>query len=710
MSRLGHIARRGWLAGFVFLAGPLIAQESHFEPVNSYGVPGMIDMPNAYMQPDGEITTNIAYLPYALRLTGTFQVLPRLQGVFRYSYVENLDGPTTSRYDRSFDLRYQLLTESTWRPALTIGLQDFGGTGVYSGEYLVASKTFQDRLTLTGGIGWGRLGSYEGFSNPFGLDVRPGFQGLGGEFSTDQWFRGPAAFFGGLSYQYSEKLRFNVEYSSDNYTLEQGRRLIDHKSPVNVGFTYAFRPGAHISGYTIAGDTVGLNLTFTINPKRAVIGPSGADPAPLQVQGRPDPGVSPALWNTAWAANPASAPQLETGIKTLFADVGLQLESYHLEATEAEVRFRNPSYRSMAQAIGRAARALSYALPASVEHFVLVPLEAETGLPGAAVRIARSDLEDLEETFEAAETLYARAEITDAAARDRADLTRASDLYPAWEWAFGPYTSTALFDPGAPLRLDIGVELSARYEPMPGLVFSGSARRKILGNQDGLPASGSALPAVRTTAVQYLRRQNDAAVLNQLMGEYFFRPAETLYGRLSAGYFETMFGGLSAELLWRPQNSRLALGAEINRVRQREVEQGFGFQAYEVTTGHVSAYYSHRNNFYSQLDIGQYLAGDRGATYTLMREFENGWRVGGYFTRTNVSAAQFGEGSFDKGIRVTIPLDWVLGRSVRQERRLLIQPIQRDGGARLKGPTRLYDVTRPLVEPTLGQDWARVWR
>ena len=66
-----------------------------------------------------------------------------------------------------------------------MGLQDFIGTGVYSGEYVAASKTFGP-VVATAGIGWGRLGSHNRFDNPLGLissrfDTRDaGFTGTGG--------------------------------------------------------------------------------------------------------------------------------------------------------------------------------------------------------------------------------------------------------------------------------------------------------------------------------------------------------------------------------------------------------------------------------------------------------------------------------------------------------------------------------------------------
>ncbi|WP_197470914.1 YjbH domain-containing protein, partial [Sulfitobacter sp. HI0054] len=75
--------------------------------------------------------------------------------------------------DRSFDLRYLLKKEDAFWPAITVGLQDFAGTGIYAGEYVVATKTFDNtllpgRVKVTGGLGWGRLGSHGSIGAPFG--------------------------------------------------------------------------------------------------------------------------------------------------------------------------------------------------------------------------------------------------------------------------------------------------------------------------------------------------------------------------------------------------------------------------------------------------------------------------------------------------------------------------------------------------------------
>jgi len=170
-----------------------------------------------------------------------------------------------------------------------------------------------------------------------------------------------------------------------------------------------------------------------------------------------------------------------------------------------------------------------------------------------------------------------------------------------------------------------------------------------------------------------------------------------------------MFGGVSAEALWKPVASRLALGVEVNYVKQRAFDDVLGFQDYAVATGHASAYYEFQNGYTGQLDVGRYLAGDVGATVTLEREFANGWRVGGFFTLTDVSADDFGEGSFDKGIKLTVPASWLLGKPDKRVRATTLRPLSRDGGARLNVPDRLYEQVRSGHRQDLVGNWSGVW-
>ncbi len=119
---------------------------------------------------------------------------------------------------------------------------------------------------------------------------------------------------------------------------------------------------------------------------------------------------------------------------------------------------------------------------------------------------------------------------------------------------------------------------------------------------------------------------------------------------IAGGYLENMYGGMSGELLRYPVASRLALGVEVAYAKQRDFDMLFGFQDYDVVTGHASAYYDLGNGFTTQVDVGRYLAKDWGATFGLDREFNNGFKIGGYFTLTDVSFDDFGEG-------ITLPRD-----------------------------------------------------
>jgi len=59
---------------------------------NSYGYPGMIDMPVATSRPDGELAFSVSSFAGQTRTTLTFQMLPRLSGSFRYSVLDNATG------------------------------------------------------------------------------------------------------------------------------------------------------------------------------------------------------------------------------------------------------------------------------------------------------------------------------------------------------------------------------------------------------------------------------------------------------------------------------------------------------------------------------------------------------------------------------------------------------------------------------------------
>ena len=96
---------------------------------------------------------------------------------------------------------------------------------------------------------------------------------------------------------------------------------------------------------------------------------------------------------------------------------------------------------------------------------------------------------------------------------------------------------------------------------------------------------------------------------------------------------------------------------------------------------------------HATLSLGQYLAGDRGVTALVSKHFANGSTISGFATKTNVPAAVFGEGSFDKGIVWSVPFDAFLTSSSRFNAQWSWRPLLRDGGAQVKRPVYLFAET-----------------
>ncbi|MDD8023782.1 MAG: YjbH domain-containing protein [Paracoccaceae bacterium] len=671
--------------------------------ISSYGTPGLIDMPSATTTADGTFAFTTAAMPNEYRHTMHFQITPRLSGVFRYSilkeYFSNSIGGDL--FDRSFDIHYQLRKESTNMPALAIGLRDFGGTGIYGAEYLVATKHFGERFTVTGGIGWGRLGSYGGFTNPLGViddrfKTRPGFSGIGetGRISLNRMFRGDAAFFGGIEYQLNDRTRLVAEYSSDAYTTEVAQMGYDHRTPFNFGIDYRATKNMTLSAFTIGGAQFGAKLSYTLDPRSPRF-PGGTERPVDPILPRGD------LAALGWSVADTDANRAR--LMTALSRQGLGLESYAQDGTRARIVIDNPHFPAAAEALGRTARAMSNTLPPEIESFEITL--SSGGLPLSRTTLRRADMAELEHAWDGSWQSFVRADFADAADR----LPPDAGVYPKYDWSILPYYSLGLFDPDSPLRYDLGAQFAGKYSILPGLSVSGVVRQKLVGNLDSSTRlSNSVLPHVRSD--QTLYDKTSGPKLTLLTADYLFRPGRNLYGRLSAGYFEQMYAGVSGEVLWYPVESRLALGAELNYVAQRDYEGGFGLADYRVGTGHVSGYYDFGKGYVGQLDVGRYLAGDWGATVSFDREFDNGFRVGAFFTLTDVSFDDFGEGSFDKGIRISIPVDWLSSTPGKGQVAQTIRPVQRDGGARVSIANRLYGEVRAGNANELEDRWGKFWR
>ena len=590
-------------------------------------------------------------------------------------------------------MSYLIFTQRDFRPAIAIGFRDIGGTGIYSGEYIVAEKTLSKRVTTTVGIGWGRFAGRGQFTNPLSIlddkfesrpDATQGGLQASGQLDTGSWFRGDAALFGGIVYTASERLRFALEYSSDAYLNEQQAGHGVPKSPINGAVSFAWSDNLDISAYTLGGTQFGIQLSFSLDPSAPLTERYGSAPSPL----RPLAYVAAASWNL-----PKAASDVHSVLEYRLSIDGLILLSLEQRSQVAELIVDNAKHQFPEQAIGRAMRAMANTLPAEITAFVVTV--TTDGIPVSALKIPRSQF------------VSGEFATSDERVFPRVTKANAPHFKPSNSFALGPYWRLSLFDPDAPFRYEIGLSAEARIGISLGTSVSLQIDDAALSTfDDATRRSNSVLPHVRSDWALYAQTNNPR--ISRLTLDHHFRLSDDLFGRFSAGYFEQMYAGVSAEVLWHPLGASLSFGAEINWLQQRDFDGFLGLRDYNIWSGHASAYADFGDDYELQLDLGRYLAGDWGATFHVKRAFANGVKVGAFATLTDVSFTDFGEGSFDKGISFEIPISWLSGRPSSQTATTIIRPVYRDGGARVNIPSRLYQTVHK--NRTIGKNWEAFYR
>jgi len=669
---------------------------------SDWGEIGLLQTPSARMAPAGSLRTTFnGVWPYT-NLNVMLQPLDWMETGFRYTDVANqLYGPdiagTQSYKDKSIDVKFRIWEESTWAPQVAVGARDIGGTGLFSSEYLVANKRWGN-WDASLGLGWGYLGKRGNVSNPLGLlgsqfNTRPGADtGQGGTVSGNTMFRGAASVFGGVQWNTPlEGLILKAELDGNNYQNEPFGTVLPASSPFNWGAVYRYSPNADFSIAWERGERVSFGMTLHADlPKLEV--PKALDPAVPRVQALAPITMAPSeLPPQAWEALSKEVEKVTDWKVTALDNLGNTL-TLTVEADQALF---------VKDRVERAIKVLHANTPASMQRYVLVV--QERGLPMATVDVDRAE-------WVAHRTRAQAPSLTLAAQRvypgNASGLGNAGSTYQKPQEAgftvrWGPSYSQILGGPDGFLLYQLG--LAAGFEKNFGAStwLSGTLNMRAIDNYDGFKYDApSSLPRVRTYAREYVSSARVTLPVLQLT--HVAELGRGQYASVYGGMLEEMYGGVGAEWLYRPWRSRLAFGVDVNQVRQRDFSQNFQFRDYQISTGHATAYWDTGwNDVQVKLSVGQYLAGDRGATMDVSRVFANGTAIGAWATKTNVSAEQFGEGSFDKGVYVKIPFDAITPKSSTGVANVVWNPLTRDGGARLNRQVSLFDLTK--------QSSARTW-
>lgn len=668
--------------------------ESYPEPVgpsqSDFGGVGLLQTPTARMSREGELSFNYRDNNQYRFYSGSIQLFPWLETTLRYtdvrtrkySSVEAFSGNQTYK-DKAFDVKLRLWQEGYWLPEISLGARDIGGTGLFDGEYLVASKAWGP-FDFSLGIGWGYLGTSGNIKNPLcSYDekycTRDTSYKQAGSTDTSQMFRGPTALFGGVEYQTPwNPLRLKLEYEGNNYQQDYAGKL-PQRSKVNVGAIYRITDWADINLSYERGNTwmFGFTLRNNFNDLR----PAYSDAPRPKYQPQPQD----AILQHAVVANQLTLLKYNAG----FADPQIQVKGDTLYVTGQQVKYRNTQ-----EGIERANRIIMNDLPDGIRTIRVT--ENSLNMP---IVTTETDVASLKRHLEG-EPLGQDTELVQKRVTPIVPDSTEQGWYidkSSFDFHIDPVLNQSFGGPESFYMYQVGVMATADWWWTDHLLTTGSLFANVANNYDkfSYTSSDSALPRVRTRVREYV--QNDYYV-NNMQANYMHYLGNNFYGQVYAGYLETMFGGAGAEVLWRPVDSHWAFGIDGNYVKQRDwrsPQDMMKFTDYSVKTGHFTAYWTpwFADDVLIKASVGQYLAGDKGVTLDVSKHFDSGVVIGAYATKTNVSAAQYGEGQFTKGVYISVPLDLFTTGPTRSRAAVGWTPLTRDGGQKLGRKFELYDMT-----------------
>ena len=584
--------------------------------------------------------------------------------------------------DKGFNVKFKYTPKNNNRPHFAVGLDDFAGTGYFTREYIVATQELRD-IKITLGTGWGKFTGESSFNNPLSflsdsLNVRrkrSSNYDQGGTPSYDKWFRGDAAMFGGVEYIFPKAngLSMKVEYDPFDYMdfSAQNRRsasyeLREKESNINIGLSYPVNKFLTIDASYIKGNT--FNLSFTIG----------------------------ATFNGKLRSKPKFDPIIETrenSEKTemiFYEDLlhnlnnnNLLLQTASLSKEKLDIAISTSQHRN---AIRSSSYSGSIASKISKEHNINLSQinisHINVGVELNNITYIANHLDDSKDTPIEIVERYTKLDSGNKNSYKNYKF-QPSVKFPAVFSSFSPVLVSNIGNPEKFYFWGLDLQNTAEIQFNRSLLLSSEINYSLYNNfQDTISGPASKLEHVRTDKVQYLK--NADLYIKRMQLDYIWSPKKDLYAKLSGGLFETMFGGLGGQVLYKPFNSNLNISFEGFYVKQRGYDQTFKFRKYKTTTAHLNIGYLLPMGIESNISFGRYLAKDDGFTFDLSRRTRSGFKAGIYFTRTNVSAELFGEGSFDKGFYFQIPMDLFSKDYQGGYSNFKLSPLTRDGGAKLE--------------------------
>lgn len=669
----------------------MLHASGHAPSATLLGPLGLNTTPGARMDEPGTIRAGISTLDPYLHGVISAQIARPLAITLRQSAEISGMRANPDRLYPGMDAKLRLREETAHGPEIALGLQSAAGHKRMAGEYIALSKRYGD-FDFTFGMGWGRLGSAGHIKNPLRIfgphfrEARPD----DGEMPNGpgDWFTGKTAgIFGGMEFFLPVSgLSLKLDYNAESYSAERA---------AIAGFSRPAPWGASLN-YTRKNVAASFGMQGTDKLMGRISLQAGMEGWPLTGKKYSEPPHFPLRRGLALAPErirsaaktddlPLSVPYEQDGI--LHANLALS------------------PYAPAPQQIGRAARSIATHGGPDAKAVEISPMILN--LRGPTVRLMRPDLERaLTKKQGSPEELWTNTTFSQAAPAHERRLPGRAGFSLTLDNAL----SLSEEDHGLLYRTSLlaHAEISRIFKSF----TIGTAGR--LNIKDNLKA----LAETRSPALLPVRSDIDLFTQDRLSLESSYlnwtsTPAPDLHTSVTFGYLEEMYTGLGGEVLYRPFDSRFALGAELWQLFRRNPDSllHLGLNGDHVLSGHIGAWYDvPRYNLTLSAKAGRYLAEDIGATLALDKKFRNGASLSAYITVTDSSDADpFGGVTHAwQGLSLSLPLGSFRYLPDGSNIRIAAHPFGRDAGQTVQSPLKLYDLTENLTLDHLSRHWGNV--
>ena len=620
---------------------------------NSFGTVGLNLTPTARFFDEGSIGFGLSRHEDFSRTDLIAQPYDWLEVSIFYADIPARSYPASlglqSYKDKGFNMKILLSKETKDFPQIALGLSDFAGTGLFSSEYIVGSKSIGN-FDISLGVGWGLYADGISFQNPMKIlsnkfdNRNTDYESTQGKFDGADLFSGSeASLFTSINYKIGND---NIFIESNPTAFEGRLESVTKRSKAYIGYNKNFLNGLDFK--ISIGTDKELNINFSTDFNYSKIkSPDFKEPS--RRYDKPTIDLIAALQTNGIALK-----------KLQIDDEGRLLLSV-----------RQNAYQNVDDSNLNIQKALNYSGINSFDEVIVSQYHFGEEINKDGFRVI-----DGKKIAHPIKTTVNRS------------IYESEEEFPNTTFNLTPSLRTLLASREGFLYYGLMLEANFDMYFSEKLYVSSKTVYSLTDNFDGLFIGPvTTYPAqVRSDIKDYLKNLGDKPSIERLELNYLEKKSNNFF-MFKAGILETMFSGYGFEYLNFKETNNFAFGFDLFDVKKRGYEYDFSTLDYEVVTGHVNFFhYFDPLKLTTHISWGKYLAGDKGFTFDFSRRFQNGTTFGAFFSLTDVSFDQFGEGSFDKGVYVSVPIG-TFGKNMSGFR---WTPLTKDPAQKLNLSSRIF--------------------